>query len=132
LRQWPLEQFPNAVPPQEVITATYPGASASVVADVGAAPLEQGINGGYDMIYMDSTSTDTGTLQLTVTFDIGTDPDQATINVNNRVQAAAPRLPQIVRDMGLRVQSRSTDILLLGVLTSPDNSMGMVDISNYA
>ncbi|MDO8862020.1 multidrug efflux RND transporter permease subunit [Haliea sp. E1-2-M8] len=132
LRQLPLEQYPNVVPPQVVVTASYPGASATVVADSVASPLEQEINGVEDMIYMDSTSTDTGTLQLTVTFDIGTDPDQATINVNNRVQAAAPRLPQIVRDMGLRVQSRSTDILLLGVLTSPDDTMGMVEISNYA
>ncbi|MGQ9427043.1 efflux RND transporter permease subunit [Gilvimarinus sp. F26214L] len=132
LRQLPLEQYPEVVPPQVVVTASYPGASAAVVADSVAAPLEQEINGVEDMIYMDSTSTDTGTLQLTVTFDIGTDPDQATINVNNRVQAAAPRLPQLVRDMGLRVQSRSADILLLGVLTSPDDSTGMLDISNYA
>jgi|TARA_R110001583_G_scaffold68676_1_gene195206 HAE1 family hydrophobic/amphiphilic exporter-1/multidrug efflux pump len=132
LRQLPLEQYPNVVPPQVVVTASYPGASAAVVADSVASPLEQEINGVEDMIYMDSTSTDTGTLKLTVTFDIGTDPDQATINVNNRVQAAAPRLPQVVRDMGLGVQARSTDILLLGVLTSPDDSMGMVEISNYA
>ncbi|MEP4573328.1 efflux RND transporter permease subunit, partial [Marinobacter sp.] len=132
LRLLPLEQYPNVVPPQVVVTASYPGASAAVVADSVASPLEQEINGVEDMIYMDSTSTDTGTLKLTVTFDIGTDPDQATINVNNRVQAAAPRLPQVVRDMGLGVQARSTDILLLGVLTSPDDSMGMVEISNYA
>lgn len=132
LRQLALEQYPNVVPPQVVVTASYPGASAAVVADSVASPLEQEINGVEDMIYMDSTSTDTGTLKLTVTFDIGTDPDQATINVNNRVQAAAPRLPQVVRDMGLGVQARSTDILLLGVLTSPDDSMGMVEISNYA
>lgn len=132
LRQLPLEQYPNVVPPQVVVTASYPGASATVVADSVAAPLEQEINGVENMIYMDSTSTDTGTLQLTVTFEIGTDPDQATINVNNRVQAATPRLPQIVREMGLRVQSRATDMLMLGVLTSPDDSMGMVEISNYA
>lgn len=132
LRQLPLEQYPNVVPPQVVVSASYPGASAAVVAASVAAPLEQAINGVENMIYMDSTSTDTGTLQLTVTFDIGTDPDQAAINVNNRVQTAAPRLPQTVRDMGLRVQSRATDILLLGVLTSPDESLGMVEISNYA
>ncbi|MCW8194740.1 multidrug efflux RND transporter permease subunit [Proteobacteria bacterium 005FR1] len=132
LRQLPLEQYPAVVPPQVVVTASYPGASAEVVAESVAAALEEEINGVEDMIYMDSTSTDTGTLQLTVTFDIGTDADQATINVNNRVQAAAPRLPRIVRDMGLRVETRSTDILLLGVLTSPNNSMGMVEISNYA
>lgn len=132
LRQLPLEQYPNVVPPQVVVTASYPGASAAVVSDSVAAALEQEINGVENMIYMDSTSTDTGNLNLTVTFDIGTDPDQATINVNNRVQAAVPRLPQIVRDMGVRVQSRATDILLLGVLTSPDDSIDMVDISNYA
>ncbi|MBB5188536.1 HAE1 family hydrophobic/amphiphilic exporter-1/multidrug efflux pump [Zhongshania antarctica] len=132
LRQLPLEQYPQVVPPQVVVTATYPGASATVVANSVAIPLEAEINGVDDMIYMDATTTDTGKLKLTVTFKIGTDPDQATINVNNRVQAAAPRLPQVVRDMGLRVEARPTDILLLGVLTSPDDSLKMIDISNYA
>lgn len=132
LQQLPIEQYPDVVPPQVVVTATYPGASAEVMAESVAAPLEQEINGVDNMIYMESTSTDSGSLQIAISFDIGTDVDLATINVNNRVQAASSRLPQIVRDTGIRVQARSTAILMIGVLASPDKSMAMLDIGNYA
>ncbi len=132
LRVLPVEQYPDVVPPQIVIEATYPGASAVVIADSVAAPLEQEINGVDGMIYMQSSTTDFGSLQITVTFDLGTDPDQAAINVNNRVQAALPRLPQRVRELGVRVQSRSTNILLLPVLVSPDGRYDEIYISNYA
>lgn len=132
LRQLPIEQYPDVVPPQIVVTAKYPGASADVLAQSVAAPLEQEINGVDGMIYMESTSADSGSLQLVVSFDTGTDPDQATIDVNNRVQAALPRLPRVVRDMGVRVQARSSDVLMIGVLTSPNKSLTMLDISNYA
>src|SRR5690606_199466 len=97
-----------------------------------AAPLEQEINGVDDMIYMESTSTDAGTLQISISFAMGTNPDQAAINVNNRVQAATPRLPQVVRDLGLRVESRSTNMLMVPVLYSPGGSQSTLDISNYA
>ncbi len=132
LRILPVEQYPDVVPPQIVVQANYPGASAQVVADSVAAPLEQEINGVDNMIYMESTSTDAGSLQITVSFEMGTDPDQAAINVNNRVQAAMPRLPQQVRDQGVRVQARSTNILMVPVLNSPDGHYDSLFISNYA
>ncbi len=132
MRTLPVEQYPNVVPPQIVVQASYPGASAQVLAESVAAPLEQEINGVDDMIYMESTSTDSGSVQITATFNIGTDPDQAAINVNNRVQAALSRLPQRVRDQGVRVQARSTNILMVPVLQSPDRSLTTLEISNYA
>jgi len=100
LMTMPVEQYPNVVPPEVVVEAAYPGANAGVLADSVAAPLEQEINGVDDMIYMESSSTDAGTVQITVSFQQGTDPDQATINVNNRVQSAMSSLPQAVRNQG--------------------------------
>ncbi|KIH78073.1 hydrophobic/amphiphilic exporter-1, HAE1 family [Geoalkalibacter ferrihydriticus] len=132
LRILPVEQYPDVVPPQIVVSAFYPGASADVLAESVAAPLEQEINGVDDMIYMESTATDAGSLQITVSFELGTDPDQAAINVNNRVQAATPRLPQQVRDQGVRVESRSTNLLLVPVLNSPEGRFDTLFISNYA
>lgn len=132
LRVLPIELYPDVVPPQVVVQASYPGASAQVVSDAVAAPMEQEINGVEDMIYMESTATDSGMLQLTVSFEIGTDPDQAAINVNNRVQAALPRLPQTVRELGVRVQSRSTNFLMVPVLYSPNGSHLPLEMSNYA
>ena len=132
LRVLPVEQYPDVVPPQVVVQATYPGASAEVLAEAVAAPLEQEINGVDDMIYMESTSTDAGMLTIAVSFRMGTDPDQAAINVNNRVQAALPRLPQPVRDQGVRVQVRSTNILMVPVLRSPGGRYDSLFISNYA
>jgi hydrophobe/amphiphile efflux-1 (HAE1) family protein len=132
LRALPIEQYPDVVPPQVVVTAIYPGASAQVLADSVAAPLEQEINGVDGMIYMESSSSDAGALQISVSFEIGTDPDQAQINVNNRVQAALARLPQAVRDFGVRVEARSTNILLVAVMMSPDGRHDTLYISNYA
>ncbi|WP_429886404.1 efflux RND transporter permease subunit [Geoalkalibacter halelectricus] len=132
LRILPVEQYPDVVPPQIVVSAFYPGASAEVLAESVAAPLEQEINGVDDMIYLESTATDAGSLQITVSFELGTDPDQAAINVNNRVQAAMPRLPQQVRDQGVRVESRSTNLLMVPVLNSPDGRFDTLFISNYA
>ncbi|HRQ57718.1 MAG TPA: multidrug efflux RND transporter permease subunit [Azoarcus taiwanensis] len=132
LRALPVEQYPNVVPPQIVVTANYPGASAQVLAGSVAAPLEQEINGVDNMLYLESTSTDSGMVMITATFEIGTDPDQAAINVNNRVQAALPRMPQRVRELGVRVAARSTNILMVPVMRSPDRSLSTLDISNYA
>src|SRR5690554_1000224 len=128
----PVEQYPNVVPPQVVVDGRFPGASADVIADSVVASLEQEINGVDDMIYLESSATDSGSFWVTVSFEIGTDPDQATINVNNRVQQALARLPQSVRDQGLKVEARSTSILQVNTLSSPDNSMDVVEISNYA
>ncbi|MFU8822464.1 MAG: efflux RND transporter permease subunit, partial [Gammaproteobacteria bacterium] len=132
LRALPIEQYPDVVPPQVVVTAVFPGASAQVLADSVATPLEQEINGVDDMIYIESASSDAGAVQITVSFEIGTDPDQAQINVNNRVQAALARLPQTVRDLGVRVEARSTNILLVAVMDSPDGRYDPLFISNYA
>lgn len=125
----PVEQYPDVVPPQIVVNATYPGAGSEVLSESVAAPLEQEINGVENMIYMESTSTDAGMLAITVSFAMGTDPDQAAINVNNRVQAALPRLPQQVRELGVRVEARSTNILMVPVFSS--DTMSTLDISNY-
>mgnify|MGYP006279394509 CR=1 FL=1 len=128
----PGEQYPNGVPPEVVVEAAYPGANAEVLADSVAAPLEQEINGVDNMIYMESSSTDAGTVQITVSFEQGTDPDQATINVNNRVQSAMASLPQAVRNQGVNVEARSTSILQVVALSSKSGEMGTLDISNYA
>ncbi len=132
LRVLPVEQYPDVVPPQVVISANYIGASADVVASSVAAALEQEINGVDDMIYLESTSTDAGSLEVTVSFELGTDPDQNAINVNNRVQSALARLPQQVRDLGVRVESRSTNLLMVAVLNSPGGRYDTLFISNYA
>lgn len=132
LYQLPIEQYPNVVPPQIVVEASYPGASSQVIADAVSAPLEQAINGVDDMLYMESFSGDSGNMQLTVYFRIGTDPDQATIDVNNRVQKATAELPQEVRDLGVVVQARSTSILQVVALSSDTEQLGVLEISNYA
>jgi len=132
LRILPVEQYPEVVPPQVVVSAQYIGASADVVAASVSAPLEQEINGVDNMIYLESTATDAGSLQITVSFELGTDPDQNAINVNNRVQAALARLPQQVRDTGVRVESRSTNLLMVATLNAPEGRYDTLYISNYA
>src|SRR5215203_1673586 len=132
MRVLPISQYPQIVPPEVVVSATYPGATAETVAATVAAPLEQQINGVERMIYMQSTSTGSGTMSLTVTFEIGTNPDQNAINVNNRVQRALPLLPGEVSRQGLVVQKRSTSILQVITMSSPDNRYDTIYISNYA
>ena len=106
----PISQYPNIIPPDIVVSTTYPGASAEVIAGTVAAPLEQQINGIPNMIYMRSASANSGQMNLTATFDVGTNPDQAQIDVNNRVQAALTRLPEDVRRQGVTVNKRSSSI----------------------
>jgi len=132
LRNLAVEQYPQIVPPEIMVTANYPGASAEVIASTVAAPLEQQINGVKDMLYMRSSSANSGQLNLFITFEIGTDPDQATIDVNNRVQAAVPRLPAEVRAQGVTVNKRSSSILQVVTMSSPDGTHDPVFISNYA
>lgn len=132
MRVLPVAQYPEIVPPQVVVSATYPGASAQTIAETVAAPLEQQINGVEDMIYMQSTSTGSGTMNLSVYFQTGTDPDQATINVNNRVQRATAVLPEEVQRQGVTVAKRSSSILQIVALSSPDGRYDPIYISNYA
>lgn len=128
----PIEQYPNLTPPLVSVTANYSGASAEVVAESVASLLESQINGVENMIYMQSVSSSTGSMSLNVSFNVGTDPDQATINVNNRVQLAMPQLPQEVQRMGLTVQKKSPAILQIVFLTSPDERYDTIYLSNYA
>lgn len=128
----PVQQFPTVTPPNVQVSAVYPGASAETVAKTVAAPLEQAINGVDNMLYMTSTASDAGTMTINVAFQIGTDPDQATINVNNRVQGALSKLPQSVRQQGVTVQAQSSSILLVGVMYSPNGKYDKVFLSNYA
>lgn len=128
----PVEQYPPIVPPQVTVTAYYDGASAEVIAQTVAAPLEQSINGVDGMLYLQSSSASNGRLVLTVTFAIGTDLDQATINVNNKVQSALSQLPQPVRKIGVTVQKKSTAILQMVTLFSPQQRYDAMFISNYA
>lgn len=132
MRVLPVEQYPNILPPEVVVSTSYPGATAEVLADTVAAPLEQQINGVPNMLYMSSSSSNSGTMSLSVTFAIGTDPDQATIDVNNRVQAAMARLPEEVRRQGVNVNKRSSSILAVVNMFSPDGSYDPIFISNYA
>ncbi|MDU9395902.1 efflux RND transporter permease subunit [Pseudomonas sp. zfem003] len=132
MRALPIAQYPEILPPQVSVTASYPGASSQVIAETVAAPLEQGINGVQGMIYQLSNSDSNGAMSLTVYFQVGTDPDQATIDVNNKVQAALAKLPEEVRRQGVKVEKKSSDILQVVTLFSPDNSRDPIYISNYA
>ncbi len=132
MRVLPIAQYPEIVPPQIVVSATYPGATAATIAETVAAPLEQQVNGVENMIYMQSTSAASGTLSLSVYFQTGTNPDQATINVNNRVQRATTLLPEEVRRQGITVTKRSSSILQVLTMSSPDRRYDTLYISNYA
>jgi len=128
----PVAQYPNVVPPTVQVTTTYPGASAAVVVNDVALPVELQVNGVEKMIYMQSYSTDAGTYTLTVTFEIGTDLDFAQVLVQNQVSAALASLPMPVQAQGLVVQKKSTSILQIVSLTSPDQRYDSLYLSNYA
>jgi HAE1 family hydrophobic/amphiphilic exporter-1/multidrug efflux pump len=131
MRTLPIAQYPEIAPPVVTVTANYPGASAGVIEQTVAAPLENQINGVEHMIYMSSTSTSNGQVQIHVTFDIGTDIDRATVNINNRVRQVEPRLPADVRRLGVTVEKSSSSFLLVAAFYSPESRYDDLYISNY-
>ncbi|MFG6666321.1 efflux RND transporter permease subunit [Halomonas sp. HNIBRBA4712] len=132
MRVLPIEQYPSVVPPTVSVQAQFPGADAETVAQTVAAPLAEAINGVEDMLYMTSNSADNGIMSLSVAFNIGTDGDINTINVNNRVQGALSQLPEEVQSQGVNVQLQSDSILLLVALTSPNGDYDNIYMQNYA
>jgi hydrophobe/amphiphile efflux-1 (HAE1) family protein len=128
----PIAQYPQVVPPQVQVTATFPGANADVVAQSVAAPVEQQVNGAQDMLYMSSKSGNDGSYTLTVTFDIGTDKNIDAVEVQNRYAIAQSQLPSDVVRNGVTVRKTTSDFLEVIALTSPDRRYDTVFISNYA
>ena len=126
----PIALYPEITPPEIMVSATYPGASAEVVARTIGIPLEEQINGVEDMIYMSSSSED-GSYQLTVTFKVGVDSDMAQVKVQNRIQQALSQLPAEVQRQGLRVLRRSSNILGFVSVFSPDKSMTSQELSDF-
>ena len=127
----PIAQYPEIAPPTVTITATLPGASAETLSRTVAAPIEEQLSGVEGLLYYQSTSSSNGTLTITCTFEVGTDVNNATIQVNNRVQIALPRLPDDVRRTGVVVQKRSLDILMFVAVTSTDPRYDTLYLSNF-
>ncbi len=130
--QLPVAQYPQIAPPTVLVTATFPGASAETMAKTVAAPIEEELSGIENLLYFSSSADSSGTLTITATFEVGTDIDQATFNVSNRVNIALPRLPDDVRRTGLVVQKRSNDILIVVMLISDKVKHDTLYLSNYA
>ena len=128
----PIEQYPQITPPTVTVRAVFPGANAQVVADTVAAPIEQQVNGVENMLYMASSCSSDGTYSLTVTFDIGTDLDQAQILVQNRIAVAEPQLPEEVRRQGVICKKQSTNMTIVVTLLSEEGKFDSLFLSNYA
>lgn len=128
----PVAKFPEVAPPTVAVSAIYPGGNATTIAETVAAPIEQQVNGVEGMLYMSSKSANDGTYNLTVTFELGTDMDIASVLVQNRVAIAEPQLPQEVRAQGITTKKRSTQILQFIALTSPEKNVDALYLSNYA
>jgi multidrug efflux pump len=127
-----IAQYPQIAPPTVIISANYPGASAETLSKTVAGPIEEQLSGVEGLLYFNSSTDSSGTLTITATFEIGTNIDQATFNVSNRVNIALPRLPENVRRTGVVVQKKSNDILLVVMLTSKDKQFDPLYLSNYA
>ena len=131
MRSLPIAQYPEIAPPVVLVRAVYPGASAETLEQTVAAPLENAINGIEDMLYMNSTSSSSGVVEIYVTFNIGADVDKAALNVNNRVKQAEPRLPEEVRRQGVFVEKGSSAFLQVLAFYSPDGRYDDFFTSNY-
>ncbi|KQW67150.1 multidrug efflux RND transporter permease subunit [Ensifer sp. Root127] len=128
----PISQFPDVTPPQIVVAANYPGASAQVVADTVTTPLEQQINGVPGMLYMTSTSSNDGSSRIIISFEVGYPIDVAALDVQNRVSQAASSLPALVNQTGVTIAKQIPNFTVLVSLDSPDNSVDFASVSNYA
>ena len=128
----PISEYPEVVPPSIVVTAVYPGANPRALSSAVATPLEEQINGVENMLYMSSQATPDGVLTLTVTFRVGTDPDLAQVQVQNRVSQALPRLPEEVRQLGVTTIKSAPDLAMVVHLVSPGNRYDMLYLRNYA
>src|SRR5579883_2536409 len=134
----PIAQYPDVVPPQVVVTATYPGADARTVSETVAVPIEEQVNGVENMLYMESQCTNDGAMRLVITFAVGTNPDTAQVLVQNRVAIATPRLPDVVKQIGVVTKKQSTAILLVvNVYSADDPKTGkpvhdQLEVSNFA
>ncbi|MDI4666958.1 efflux RND transporter permease subunit [Xanthobacter autotrophicus] len=132
MQAMPISEYPEVVPPQVVVRATYPGANPKVIAETVSTPLEEAINGVEDMLYMSSQATTDGLMTLTVTFKLGTDPDKAQQLVQNRISQAEPRLPEEVRRLGVTTVKSSPDLTMVVHLISPNNRYDTTYLRNYA
>jgi multidrug efflux pump len=128
----PVAQYPDIMPPQITVEAAYPGATAEVVSNNVAAPIELQVNGADNMMYMFSTSSNTGNMTLNVLFKVGTNVELAQVDVQNRVNIALPQLPQAVVDQGIKVQRRSNAFMILVAVYSPDERYDTIYVANYA
>ena len=128
----PVAQYPQMTPPTIQVSTSWPGANAKLIQQLVASNIENQVNGVQDMLYMQSYSTDAGTYSLTVTFETGTDPDMAQVNVQNRVAIALPMLPAAVQAQGVTTKSQPSDILQFVTVTSKDNSRDALFLSNFA
>lgn len=128
----PISQYPEITPPQIIVKTTYPGANAEVLADTVAAPIENKINGVENMLYMSSSSDDAGNYTLTVTFNVGANPDISQVKVQNRLQQVNSELPATVTQEGIDVTTQNPNILALLVLRSPNKTYDNLFLSNYA
>ena len=128
----PVSEYPQITPPQILVKAVYPGANATTIMNTVAVPIENAVNGVDGMLYMSSTSDDNGTYQLTITFNIGTDPDIAQVKVENMLQQVNSILPEVVMKEGLTIKTQSSNILGMIVLRSPNNTYDNLYLSNFA